>query len=166
MSQRVERVLKDQAAVGTRHSDDRDAPRGFDLGIGAADDGEQDGALSVPSGGRGYPLFPARDDPRVADPPRRRANALSRRWRSEVGAAAGLGRSERGERCTRRRQKGRQNPTVLLRRTANHQRRKPEHRGQHGERDVGVDGIEFLRQDRDVDQSCAVTAHRDGNALA
>src|SRR3984957_9899361 len=40
VSQRIECVLKNQAAVGTRHSDDRDATRGFDLGIGAADDRE------------------------------------------------------------------------------------------------------------------------------
>ena len=79
VSQRVECVLKNQAAVGTRHSDDRDATRGFDVGIGAADDGEQVGTLSVPSGGRRYPLLPARDDPRVAKPPRGGADAFS--WR-------------------------------------------------------------------------------------
>src|SRR5260370_19147716 len=62
VSQRVECVLKNEAAVGSRHSDDRNATRGFDVGISAADDGEQVGTLSVPSGGRRYPLLPARDD--------------------------------------------------------------------------------------------------------
>src|SRR6202047_2561497 len=52
VSQRVECVLKNQAAVGTRHSDDRDATQGFDTCIGAADDGEPGATLSVPSRGR------------------------------------------------------------------------------------------------------------------
>src|SRR5882762_6625869 len=133
VSQHVECVLKNQAAVGTRYSDDRDTTRGFDVGIGAADDGEQVGTLSVPSGGRRYPLLPARDDPRVANSPRAGADAFSRLWRSDVGAAAGFGRSECGKRCTLGRKKGRQKPLVLIWRAANHQRRKPEHRGEHGE---------------------------------
>src|SRR5260221_13840421 len=77
VSQRIECVLKNQAAVGTRHSDDRNPTRGFDVGIGATDDREQVGSLSVPSGGRRYPLLPARDDPRVAKPPRGGADAFS-----------------------------------------------------------------------------------------
>src|SRR5580693_2450250 len=52
---------------------------------------------------------------------------------SDVGAAAGFGRSECGKRCTLGRKKGRQKPLVLLWFAANHQRRKPEHRGEHGE---------------------------------
>src|SRR5258707_5769260 len=100
VSQHVECVLKNQAAVGTRHSDDRDATRGFDVGISAADDGEQVGTLSVPSGGRRYPLLPARDDPRVANSPRGGADAFPWRERSHVGAAAGVGQSEFGKRCT------------------------------------------------------------------
>jgi len=55
------------------------ATRGFDVGIGAADDREQVGSLSVPSVAAGYPLLPARDDPRVAKPPRGGADAFS--WR-------------------------------------------------------------------------------------
>src|SRR5258708_8638036 len=133
VSQRVECVLKNQAAVGTRHSDDRDATRGFDTCIGAADDGEQVGTLTVPSGGRRYPLLPAGDDPRVAHAPRGGAHAFSWRWRPDVGAAAGFGRSECGKRCTLGRKKGRQKPLVLLWFAANQQRRKPEHRGEHGE---------------------------------
>src|ERR1700726_978769 len=133
VAQRVEWVLKNQAAVGTRHSDDREATRGVDVGIGAADDGEQVGTLSVPSGGRRYPLLPARDDPRVANSQRGGADAFSWRWGSDVGAAAGFGQSECGKRCTLGRKKGRQKPLVLLWFAANHKRRKPEHRGEHGE---------------------------------
>src|SRR5713226_10719791 len=61
------------------------------------------------------------------------ADAFSWRWRSDVGAAAGFGQSECGKRCTLGRKKGRQKPLVLLWFAANHQRRKPEHRGEHGE---------------------------------
>jgi hypothetical protein len=43
--------------------------RRFDRGIGAADDGEQVGNLSGPSDSRRYPLLPARDDARIANPP-------------------------------------------------------------------------------------------------
>src|SRR3984957_3508807 len=133
VSQRDECVLKNQAAVGTRHSDDRDATRGFDVGIGAADDGEKVGTLSVPSGGRGYPLLPARDDPRVANSPRGGAHAFSWWRRSDVGAAAGLGQGKCGQRCALGCKKGRQKPLALLWRAANHQRRKPEHCREHGE---------------------------------
>src|SRR5260370_34551492 len=89
VSQRIECVLNNQAAVGTRHSDDRDATQGLDVGIGAAHDREQVGSLTVPSGGRGYPSLPARNDPRVAHSPRGGAHALSWRGRSDVAAAAG-----------------------------------------------------------------------------
>src|SRR5258708_436825 len=133
VSQHVERVLKNQAAVGTSHNNNLEDSAGIDVGIGAADDGEQVGTLSVPSGGRRYPLLPARDDPRVANSPRGGADAFSRRRRSDVRACAGLGRSECGKRCTLGRKKGRQKLLVLIWFAANHQRRKPEHRGDNGE---------------------------------
>src|SRR5215471_6792854 len=86
MSHRIDRTLEDKAWCWTLHEYDRATPLGRSIRIGAAEYRQKVRALAIPTRGRGNPALAAQDDPSVTREPRCGANALARRWRSDIGA--------------------------------------------------------------------------------
>ena len=94
------------------------------------------------------------------------AYAFGRGRGGEVGTAARFAEGEGGKRGALLRGERGEEARRLFRRAGQQHGEQAQHGAEQGQRDVDMDGVEFLSQHRHVHNTCALTAQRYWNQAA